>query len=164
MSHTISSEPGTGATESAAIARAAARLLASGRAVDLASTLTTIAVLVLAIVLVVVHHSPARHTWLLGVIVALGLAQKYYAVRVIFDSGLFNDLADAFQRVGDQDNDKPLIELDRALVALGLRKMPEDPPRVLAERVTGAKRKLLLQALCLILQWLIFFAASAIHA
>ena len=68
--------------DSAVVARTAARLLETGKGVDLASTLTTLAVLVLAIVWGLGTLAPAHLMWTLVVILVLGLAQKYYAVRV----------------------------------------------------------------------------------
>lgn len=160
MSAADSPTPAASAIESAAIARAVARLLASGRAVDLASTLTTIAVLLFAVVWAVASAVAANLVWPLVAILALGLAQKVYAVRARFDAGLFADLAEAWQQRGASDVDAPLRRLDQALAALGLRPAPAAPLRPLLARAAGAKRLLFKQALCLGLQWLILAATS----
>ena len=161
--------PGQPTADSAGVARAAARLLETGKLVDLASTLTTLAVLVLAIVWGLGHLAPAHLMWTLVVILVLGLAQKYYALRVAFDVGLFGDLAEAFQQASSNPDksspdNAPLVELDRALAALGLRNVPEASPRPLSVRVAGATRLLRLQIVCLIIQWLLLVAASAVPA
>jgi hypothetical protein len=63
---------------------------------------------------------------------ALAPCERYLALRVRFDRGLFADLADA--RITD------LRTLDEALAASGLRKPAMGAPRTLAERIAGTKR------------------------
>lgn len=150
-------------SESAAMARMTIRLLRTGRVVDVGSTLTTLVVLVLAIILPGGRFEPAQLIGLLAAILIFGLVQKFYAIRVTFDTGLFSDLAIALQNVPTAHTDAALVELDRALAALGLRSDSQVPPRSLLKRVGGAKRMLGMQILCFALQWLALGAASVIQ-
>lgn len=137
----------------AAASLTAARLLATGSAIDFGSTLTSIGAIGLAIVLAIIGTLTALWAWLLAAVVTLGLLQKYLALRVAFDAGLFRDLAHNVhesQRTAAQT----LQRLDISLVALGLR-VRKDSLRPLQERFRGARRLMSAQAMCLALQWLL---------
>ncbi|MDO9402820.1 MAG: hypothetical protein Q7T87_02180 [Polaromonas sp.] len=70
----------------------------------------------------------------LGVVAALGLVERYLALRIRLDAGLFDGLASgAISSVG---------VLDASLAQLGLRQapLPSAPARSLEDRVRGARQ------------------------
>ena len=64
-------------------------------------------------------------------VLALTPLERYFALRLRFDAGLFADLASG--RIGD------LTALDAGLVTLGVRKTPQSP-RTLDDRLKGSRR------------------------
>lgn len=67
----------------------------------------------------------------------LGLIERYFALRLRLDAGLFADLASG--RIAD------LASLDEGLAAIGARtgtptSSPIDPPRALDDRIAGCRR------------------------
>ena len=78
-----------------------------------------------------------------SVVVVLGLLERYYALRLHFDVGLFRELA--------RDVQLDLAALDGALAALGLRQRAATL-RPLAERVRGTLRLFYLHCTCVLLQ------------
>ena len=63
----------------------------------------------------------------------LALVERYFALRLRLDAGLFADLADG--RIAD------LAALDAGLAAIGVRTgAPTKPPRSLDDRIAGGRR------------------------
>lgn len=63
----------------------------------------------------------------------LGVAERYFALRLRLDAGLFADLANG--RIAD------LAALDAGLAAIGVRTgAPTEPPRPLEARIAGCRR------------------------
>lgn len=69
-----------------------------------------------------------------GAVAIIGVFERYMALRLRLDAGLFDGLASGAI--------PSLSTLDMALQALGLRHAPEAPeaPRALADRVQGARQ------------------------
>ena len=110
-----------------------ARCAAMARWLEASSTLGALALCCM----VVAALGALAHAWRDA---ALGFAllalastpvERYFALRIRFDAGLFADLASA--RI---DN---LAALDAALTALGVRKDPQSP-RTLDDRLEGGRR------------------------
>lgn len=92
-----------------------------------------------------------------GVLIVLGLWQKYLALRVAFDADLFQHLAASAQELPARTQ-----ALDQALTALGLQPV-ERGGRLRNERVAGALKLLRRQALLVaaqVLATLTFILAS----
>jgi hypothetical protein len=87
------------------------------------------------------------------VVIGLGVAQAWLAVRVGFDAALLRDVANRTQ----------FAALDAALVALDLIP-PEKAGRPLDERLRGAMRLMRLQGLCLGAQILVLILGALIVA
>jgi hypothetical protein len=64
-------------------------------------------------------------------VLALSPVERYLALRLRFDAGLFADLADG--RIAD------LAALDAGLATLGVRRTPQRP-RTLDDRLAGSRR------------------------
>ncbi len=63
----------------------------------------------------------------------LGVVERYFALRLRLDAGLFADLADG--RIAD------IAALDAGLAAIGVRAgAPTNPPRPLDARIAGGRR------------------------
>ncbi|MFT3953772.1 MAG: hypothetical protein QM722_05070 [Piscinibacter sp.] len=88
-------------------------------------------------------------------VLLISLAERLLALRLVFDAGLFADLADR-----DAHGDAPVTfaSLDAALQALGLRRAPA-ATRGLLERIAGARR-LSLQHLAVVLAQVALLAAA----
>ena len=99
---------------------------------------------------------PVLLTTILALVVLLGLAELYFAIRVGFDAALFRRLAAApegFDRA----------RLDRALSRLGL--MPEAKTgRPIIERIAGARRLLAWQGMTLVAQILLALFGAGFSA
>ncbi|TXI47286.1 MAG: hypothetical protein E6Q50_13425 [Lysobacter sp.] len=89
------------------------------------------------------------------VAVALLPFERFLALRLRFDRGLFADLAAA--RIAD------LPTLDRALAASGLRRASAGPTRTLADRVRGTRRLWRAHAAVATAQLLLSLAAAALR-
>jgi hypothetical protein len=127
-----------------------AGLLRRGRGLDLLSSAITLLALAYGLApLLGTPHSAASSIILCGLLVMLGLAQKYWAIRVALDAGLFARLANDAARLAVLTT-----ELDQALQLLGLQKAAA-APRGWEERCRGALRLLRLQAAWLVAQLLL---------
>lgn len=141
----------------AAQAEIAAALLALGRHIDLASLLLTCA----ALITLGVAAPPLTSRITLAGIVLLGLAEHFHALRVAFDTAIFSCWAARWQAAGATPG-ADLAAFDLALAAVRLRAAPTSPsPRPLAARIAGARRLLLRQGVCCILQGGIWLAVIA---
>lgn len=87
--------------------------------------------------------------------VALLPFERFLALRLRFDRGLFADLASG--RIAD------LSALDRALAASGLRRAAAGPVRMLADRVRGTRRLWRAHAAVATGQLLLSLAAAALR-
>jgi hypothetical protein len=126
-----------------------ASLLRRGRALDLFSaSLTLLAIAFGLAPLLGAPNSPAGSI-ACGLLVMLGLAQKYWAIRVALDAELFTHLASDAQRLEGRT-----AELDLALLQLGLQKVAPTP-RGWDDRCRGALHLLRLQAAWLVAQLLL---------
>jgi hypothetical protein len=113
-------------------ARLASAILAQGRSLDHWSL--TVAGLAW-IALMLADDAAARIV--LFAPIALGLLQRYFALRVGIDAEIFGTWADRWQRQGTD----PLGDLERfdeARAALGSGAVPDTPSRPLTERVRAA--------------------------
>lgn len=140
-----------------------AALLTLGRHIDLASLLLTCA----ALITLGVATLPLTIRLLLSGVVLLGLAEHFHALRVAFDAAIFSRWAARWQ-VADAAPQADLAAFDLALAAARLRATPAPlspaSPRPLAARIAGARRLLLRQGACCILQgvaWLTVIAQMA---
>lgn len=128
-----------------------ATLLARGRQLErLSDALTLLAVAYGLTPLLGLHLHPLASA-LCIVLLLLGLAHKYWAVRVALDAELFDRLASSTQLTDDTR------ALDRALFALNLKARADDP-RDWPTRSQAALALLRRQALCLGLQLLLTLA------
>ncbi|MCC7247866.1 MAG: hypothetical protein IT473_04505 [Lysobacter sp.] len=87
--------------------------------------------------------------------VALLPFERFLALRLRFDRGLFADLAAG--RIAD------LPALDRVLAASGLRRATDGPARTLADRVRGTRRLWRAHAAVAAAQLLLSLAAAALR-
>jgi hypothetical protein len=139
------------------LAAAAAALLDQGRRADHLSRLITAAS---ALVLLLLPAVPGPRSVLLmtilALVVLLGLAELYFAIRVGFDAALFH-------RWGAVPDGFDCARLDHALLRLGL--MPEAKTgRPIVERIAGARRLLAWQGVTLALQVLLVLVGAALSA
>ncbi|WP_252272352.1 hypothetical protein [Pseudomonas subflava] len=130
-----------------------AGLLRRGRGLDLLSNALTLLALAYGLAPLLGMPYSATGGVLCGLLVMLGLAQKYWAVRVALDAELFTRLANDAAGLADHTTD-----LDQALLQLGLQHA-KAPPRDWDDRCRGALRLLRLQAAWLITQLLLALAA-----
>lgn len=129
-----------------------ASLLRRGRNLDLLSTAVTLLALAYGLAaLLGAAQSPAT-SLLCGLLLMLGLAQKYWALRVALDAELFQRLADNSAELQQRTDD-----LDQALLTLGLQAR-SNAPRDYNQRCHGALRLLRLQAAWLVAQLLLALA------
>ncbi len=149
--------PENASPSAAAQAEITAALLALGRHIDLASLLLICA----ALVTLGAAAQPLTSRIALAGIVLLGLAEHFHALRVAFDAAIFSRWAARWQ-AADATPEADLAAFDLALVATRLRAAPASPsPRPLTARIAGARRLLLRQAACCMLQggiWLVVIA------
>lgn len=129
-----------------------AGLLRRGRGLDLLSNALTLLALAYGLAPLLGTPPSAASAVVCGLLVMLGVAQKYWAVRVALDAELFARLADDASRLAMHTTD-----LDQALHALGLQ--PADAaPRDWLQRSRAAIRLLRLQAAWLVAQLLLALA------
>jgi len=127
---------------------AMARLLQSGALLaHLGLVATTLAA---AVLLLKASIGPTAGAFLVATLLA-GAADRYYALRVRLDAGLFSDLA--------QGHIASLPALDAALARLGLRK-PGTVARALDDRMHGAKALLYKHVAVVGLQAMMLFGAG----
>lgn len=126
-----------------------AALLRRGRGLDLLSNALTLLALAYGLAPLLGAPPSAASGVLCGLLVMLGLAQKYWAIRVALDAELFTRLAEDLGRLVSRTT-----ELDQALLQLGLQKAAP-AMRGWDERCRGALRLLRLQAAWLVAQLLL---------
>ncbi|MET1076747.1 MAG: hypothetical protein ABWY06_01865 [Pseudomonas sp.] len=129
--------------------RTLAALLRRGQELDRLSTALTLLALALGLALPWLTSPSLPLLALFLGLVLLGLAQKYWALRVAFDADLLQQLAAAPGSLEQRTDD-----LDNALVALGLLPTTRTA-RPWAQRIQGALRLLRTQALLCALQLLL---------
>ena len=129
-----------------------AALLRRGRGLDLLSNALTLLALAYGLAPLLGAPPSAASGTLCGLLVMLGLAQKYWALRVALDAELFTRLAEDLGRLVSRTT-----ELDQALLQLGLQKAAP-ATRGWEERCRGALRLLRLQAAWLVAQLLLALA------
>ena len=139
------------------LAATAAALLDQGQRADHLSRLITAAS---ALVLLLLPAVPGPRSVLLmtilALVVLLGLAELYFAIRVGFDAALFH-------RWGAVPEGFDCARLDRVLLRLGL--MPEARTgRPIVERIAGARRLLAWQGVTLAAQVLLVLVGAALSA
>ena len=126
-----------------------AGLLRRGRGLDLLSNALTLLALAYGLAPLLGAPPSAASAVVCGLLVMLGLAQKYWAIRVALDAELFARLAGDIARLAMHTTD-----LDQALHSLGLQ--PTDAaPRDWLQRSHAALRLLRLQAAWLVAQLLL---------
>lgn len=130
-----------------------AGLLRRGRGLDLLSSAMTLLALAYGLAPLLGTPHSAASSILCGLLVMLGLAQKYWAIRVALDAELFARLADDLGRLVSRTT-----ELDQALRNLGLQPASAQP-RDWQERSRAAIRLLRLQVAWLVAQLLLALAA-----
>lgn len=126
-----------------------AALLRRGRGLDLLSNALTLLALAYGLAPLLGAPPSAASGVLCGLLVMLGLAQKYWALRVALDAELFTRLANDLGRLVSRTT-----ELDQALLQLGLQKTVP-ATRGWEERCRCALRLLRLQAAWLVAQLLL---------
>lgn len=123
-----------------------AGLLRRGHGLDLLSNALTLLALAYGLAPLLGALHSAASSVLCGLLVMLGLAQKYWAIRVALDAELFARLADDAARLTVST-----AELDQALHSLGLQPATTQT-RDWSQRCQGALRLLRLQAAWLLAQ------------
>lgn len=126
-----------------------AALLRRGRGMDLLSSALTLLALAYGLAPLLGAPHSAASSLLCGLLVMLGLAQKYWAIRVALDAELFARLATDASRLAAHTSN-----LDQALHSLGLQPASTQS-RDWQQRCRGALRLLRLQAAWLIAQLLL---------
>lgn len=129
-----------------------ASLLRRGRNLDRLSTGLTLLALAYGLAALLGATQSATASLLCGLLLMLGLAQKYWALRVALDAELFQNLAENSTELPQRTAD-----LDQALLTLGLQAKPSSP-RDANQRCHGALRLLRLQAAWLVAQLLLALA------
>lgn len=126
-----------------------ASVLKRGRSLDRFSTV--ISLLALAYGLAPLLGVPTRPgaSLLCGLLVVIGMLQKFWALRVALDAELFIQLTARHASLQEHTQD-----LDQALLTLGLQ-APTHTYRDWHQRCQGALRLLRWQALCLLAQLLL---------
>ncbi|MEE1925174.1 hypothetical protein V0R50_25255 [Pseudomonas sp. 148P] len=123
-----------------------ARLLQRGRQIErLSDGISLVALLAGLAPLFVAARHPVLTGMLCALLLILGLAQKYHALRVALDAELIGALAGDAGRLSSRTR-----ALDQSLYELGLK--PAGRERDWLSRCRGALRLLRWQAVCLILQ------------
>jgi hypothetical protein len=128
-----------------------AGLLRRGRGLDLFSNALTLLALAYGLAPLLGAPQSAASGILCALLVMLGLAQKYWAIRVALDAELFAHLASDFSRLAIHTS-----ELDQALQSLGPQATSQ--PRDWQQRSRGALRLLRLQSAWLVAQLLLALA------
>jgi hypothetical protein len=139
----------------AAHAQATARLLATGRVIAGASA---VLMLIAGDQLTFAAYDSDLYSpfiaWGWWAVAAAGIPSLWYAWRVRLDEGLFDDLGRAL-RDREIAPERALADLDSALAALDLLFAQGTDIRPLQERMRGARRLLVRQALVTLFQMLV---------
>lgn len=135
-----------------------ATLLRQGRSLDRLSSGLSLLALGLGLAIALLEMPSPCTAAFAASIVLLGLAQKYWAVRVAFDAELFALLAVDASRLEQRTQ-----ALDQALANLGLQPA-NNAGRPWSERGRGALRLLRIQSLLLAAQVLLALGAPVIIA
>lgn len=131
--------------------RLIAAMLRRGKTLDRASSALSLLALVIGLGPLLGFMALSTGAAVCIALLACGLIQKYYALRVALDAELFAGLAAAPEQLA-----RRTAELDQALASLGRQ---GEPARSWEQRSQGAVRLLRLQALWLALQLLVALAA-----
>ena len=134
--------------QDAATAALTAATLGQGRRLDLLS----LALLLLALATLLLAATGLTERSLLGVSVAAGLVQRYYATRCDLDARLFAHWAACWSSLWAPDPQADLVAFDQALTSVFGAEDAPIPPRPLADRVRGALRLLRHQSIALAIQ------------
>lgn len=140
--------------EPAARAGLAARCLGLGRGLDYASQ----GLVLLALATLLWFEAP--HSIPLALSVAAGLAQKFFALRVDLDRGIFEDWARRWESSDAPPAETDLAAFDAALSALVSGREAGPVPRPLDDRIRGALGLLKRQSAAFILQVAALLAAA----
>jgi hypothetical protein len=138
------------------LAAVAAALLEQGKGVDAASRLVTVIALFGLLLPAVTQRGTPLLAAALGLVLLIGVAETYLAIRVGFDAALF-------RRVADRADAFNLDRLDAALLRLRLIP-PAKAGRPIDRRIVGARRLLHWQGLMLALQAALLVAGAAVSA
>lgn len=141
--------------QAAAQAGLAARWLALGANLDLASLGLTL----LALATLLWAEPPGSVRPILLLTVLAGLVEKFFALRVTFDRGIFADWSRRWESAQTGTPDDDLSAFDAALATTGLRRSAVGG-RPLADRIRGAFRLLTYQAILFIMQAIALLAAT----
>jgi hypothetical protein len=147
-----------GRLDSATLARLTEAWLALGVMLDLSS----LALSVLAMVTLLLGHTALLMQIGLICTVALGVLEKYFALRVAFDRRLFLHWAERWENFSDAKPEEDMARLDAALAVSGIRKQPILIPRELIDRQRGAFRLFRYQFITLLAQGVAILATALI--
>jgi hypothetical protein len=135
----------------------AASLLEQGRTIDALSRLLTAAALLALPLLAAFAPLSATIAWIiLGLTIAAGLGQIYFAIRVGLDAAIFRALA-------AQETGPDLAALDRSLQGQGLLP-PNKNGRPVEARIAGARNLLIRQAALLVAQIAVLIIGAVLMA
>lgn len=122
-------------------------LLKQSKKIDrFSSSITFISVLLFIVLLLSADNTIIAMLSL--VVAALGLIEKYFAIRVDFDKSLFKQL----QHCAEDDISSALEVMDQSLSKFGLLKKDYDPSRSLDTRMKGVLCSLKKQLLYCVIQ------------
>ncbi len=123
-------------------------LLKQSTKIDRFSSIITATSLLLLVVVMFLFADSLIMIILSVVIFVLGIVEKYFAIRVDFDRGLFKSL----QNYSNSELSSALESMDRLLCQFGLIKKNYDPLRSLESRIVGAVNLLKKQLFCSVMQ------------
>lgn len=123
-------------------------LLKQSTKIDRFSSIITATSLLLLVIVMFLFADSLIMIILSVVIFVLGIVEKYFAIRVDFDRGLFKSL----QNYSSSELSSVLESMDRSLCQFGLIKKNYDPLRNLESRIVGAVNLLKKQLFCSVMQ------------
>jgi hypothetical protein len=139
------------------------RMMAStaGRFCAAGATIASVclALALLALVVLVFGNARGFAPWLWGLVAAMGSAGAWYRFRLVFDAGVFADIAS----IGDGAVAARLAAFDSALQGLAGRARGESETRTLPDRVRGARRLVARLASITVAQALIALLAALVR-
>lgn len=121
----------------------------------------SLALSLLALVVLLLGEQAAPLQGVMLLVLVLGGAEKYYAIRVAFDRRVFADWAARWQRPEGPSIAAVLAGFDEALTRIGRRPAGGSRVRSLGERLAGAFALLRRQSLCLFFQVLLLLATAS---